>query len=328
MRPSPDVPRLALGTFPTAVERIDALCTERTSLYVKHDDASGPLYGGNKVRKLEPILANAKARGKTRLLTVGASGSHHVLATTIYGKRHGFEVAAVLVPQPRTAHAEGNLRVALAHGLEPVAAGSYAAVPLRVLSSMDTSTAFVALGGSSVAGTLGYVLAGYELADQVARGELPEPDVIVTALGSGGTVAGLALGLEAAGLRTKVVGVAVSTPVPMFGAMMRRLVKRAAKRLPGLSTKDTIARVRVSGAFVGEGYGMATEAGDRATEVARRSGLILDPTYTAKAFAAALEEMTHDVGTVLYWHTLSSVRLEAHLATAPPLPLELAKLFV
>lgn len=326
----PHVPRIALGTFPTPVERMDALCTDKTALYVKHDDASGALYGGNKVRKLEPILASARDRGKKRLLTIGASGSHHVLATTIYGRRHGFAVAAVLVPQPRTPHAEHNLRIALGEGLEPFPAGSYAAVPLRVLSAMGADTAFVALGGSSVAGTMGYVFAGLELAEQVARGELPEPDVVVTALGSGGTAAGLAVGLEAAGLRTKVLGVAVSSPVPMFGAMARRLVKRVAHRIPGLHAPSAAARIVVSGSEVGEGYGFATESGRRATEVAKASaGLDLDPTYTAKAFACALEEVARgEHRTIVFLHTLSSVSLAGRLGTAPPLPQALAPLFV
>lgn len=325
----PDVPRLALGAFPTRVERLDALCTDRTSLYVKHDGASGEVYGGNKVRKLEPLLATAKAKGKKRILTVGAAGSHHVLATTLYGGLHGFTVAAVLVPQARTAHAEGNLRVGVASGLSPIVAASYASVPLHVVANMRGDTAFVALGGSSVGGTMGFVLAAFELADQVARGELPEPDVIVTAMGSGGTVAGLAVGLCAAGLRSTILAVAVSSPVPMFATLTRRLVKGAVQRVPSVSKSDALARVRVCGAQVGEGYGRATDAGDRATRMARESGLTLDPTYTAKAFSAALEEVAEGrARTVLYWHTLSSLPLSGLLASAPPLSAELAALFV
>ena len=328
MAPRPDVPRLALGTFPTPVARLDALCTERTALYVKHDDASGSLYGGNKVRKLEPILASAKQKGKARILTVGASGSHHVLATALYGRLHGFSVSAVLVPQARTAHAVGNLRLAIAAGLTPVAASGMAALPLRVIASMRPDTAFVSLGGSTVTGTMGFVAAGFELAEQVAKGELPEPDVVVVATGSGGTVAGLAVGLEAAGLRTTILAVAVAHPVVIFGAMMRRLVKQAAQRVPGVSARRAIARVRGSGDEIGKGYGLETEAGARASKIAREAGLGLDPTYTAKAFSAALGEVARsDARTVLFWHTLSSAPLAEHLATVPALPPSLEGLF-
>lgn len=320
MRALPPLPRLSLGTFPTPVARLAPLESRATRLWVKRDDAGGALYGGNKVRKLEPILHAAKAAGKARIVTLGAAGSHHVLATTLYGREHGFSVAAVLVPQPRTAHAEKNLRVALGAGLEVVPASSYAKVPVALLSLHRDDAAFVPLGGSSDLGTLGYVHAALELAEQVARGELPAPDVVVAPLGSGGTVAGLAVGLEAAGLPTRVHAVAVSAPAPMFGAMMRRLVKRAAHRVR-VSASAAIARVDVDASEIGGGYGIATTSGDRATSLAEGAGLVLDPTYSAKAFAAALRLVEEGrAGDVLFWSTLSSVPLDARLAVAPRLP--------
>lgn len=317
-----DLPRIVLGTFPTAVERLAGAATPLVDVWVKRDDRSGEAYGGNKVRKLEPVLFDAKRKGKKRLLTVGAAGSHHVLATTLYGKQHGFRVAAVLVPQPTSAHVEENLRAGLGLGLEAHRARGYADTPLQVLAHMGLDTAFVPLGGSSVAGTLGYVSAARELAEQVARGEMPEPDMIVTALGSGGTVAGLAVGLEAAGLRTRILAVAVSSPSAMHAAMMRNLVKRASKRVPGVDPKRAVARVTVDAERIGEGYGHATRAGDEATTLARTQGLTLDPTYTAKSFAGLLAE--RDVrerggerSTLLFWHTLSSVPMAKLLERAP-----------
>ena len=322
------VPRLALGDYPTRVERIDALCTDRCALYVKHDDAASPVYGGNKVRKLEPILADAKKRGSRRLVTVGAAGSHHVLATTLFAREHGLRAAAVLVPQRRTPHAVTNLRVAIGAGLEPFVASGYPEVPLRVLAAMRADSTFVALGGSNDLGTLGYVLAGLELGDQVARGELPEPDLVVAPLGSGGTVAGLAVGLEAAGLRTRVMGVAVSAPEGMFGAMARRLVARVARRV-GVAKGAAQKRIEVVGTEIGEGYGIPTARGDEATARARSVGLTLDPTYTAKAFAATLDEVARgEAKTVVFWQTLSSASLEARAREAPALPRDLDDLFV
>lgn len=322
------VPRLALGDYPTRVERIDALCTDRCALYVKHDDAASPVYGGNKVRKLEPILADAKRRGSRRIVTVGAAGSHHVLATTLFAREHGLRAAAVLVPQRRTPHAMTNLRVAIGAGLEPFVATGYPDVPLRVLAAMRADSTFVALGGSNDLGTLGYVLAGLELGDQVARGELPEPDLVIAPLGSGGTVAGLAVGLEAAGLRTRVMGVAVSAPEGMFGAMARRLVARVARRV-GVAKGAAQKRIAVVGTEIGEGYGIPTARGDEATARARSVGLTLDPTYTAKAFAATLDEVARgEAKTVVFWQTLSSASLEARAREAPALPRDLDDLFV
>lgn len=313
--------KVPLGTFPTPAHRLDALCTPQTAVYVKRDDRSGELYGGNKVRKLEPLLFDARARGKTRLLTVGAAGSHHVLATATYGRAAGFEVAAVLVPQPGSPHVVNNLRASLGRGLEPICARGSHEVPLQVLAHMTPQTAFVSLGGSSVLGTLGYVHAAFELRAQIEAGELPEPDVIVTALGSGGTVAGLAVGLEVAGLGARIVAVAVSSPVFVLEALMARLVRRTARRV-GASPARALARVRVEGGFLGEGYGYATAEGDRATARAAELGLTLDPTYTAKAFAAALAEVARleaasEPRVLLYWHTLSSAPMAPLLATAP-----------
>lgn len=317
-----DVPRIALGTFPTSVERLAGASTAHVDVWVKRDDRSGERYGGNKVRKLEPVLFEAKRKGKKRLLTVGAAGSHHVLATTLYGTIHGFRVAAVLVPQPTSPHVEENLRAGLGLGLEAHRACGYADTPLQVLAHMSLETAFVPLGGSSVVGTLGYVSAALELAEQVGRGEIPEPDLIVTALGSGGTVAGLAVGLEASGLRTRVLGVAVSSPAAMHAAMMRNLVKRASKRVPGVDPKHALARVTVDAERIGAGYGHATRAGDEATAIALAQGLVLDPTYTAKSFAGLLaerdaRERKATSSTLLFWHTLSSVPLAKLLEGAP-----------
>jgi 1-aminocyclopropane-1-carboxylate deaminase/D-cysteine desulfhydrase-like pyridoxal-dependent ACC family enzyme len=98
------IARLSLGTYPTPVHELTQASRGGCSLWVKRDDLTGEAYGGNKVRKLEYLLADARARGATRLVTIGAVGSHHVLATTLYGRREGFAVEAALVPQPRTDH--------------------------------------------------------------------------------------------------------------------------------------------------------------------------------------------------------------------------------
>src|SRR5271165_3541870 len=95
----------AFGRYPTPVGRLSPLSTDRSELWVKRDDLTNPEYGGNKVRKLERLLARALERGARRIVTVGAAGSHHVLATAIFGRRVGLEVEAVLVPQPGTGHA-------------------------------------------------------------------------------------------------------------------------------------------------------------------------------------------------------------------------------
>lgn len=326
---------------PTPITRI-SVATHRgegaagTRLWVKRDDLVGSLYGGNKVRKLEHLLGAAKARGVRRLLTVGAAGSHQVVAMALFGEAHGFEVEAVLVPQPSSSHARENLRIALDHGLRPLPVGAWAAAPFAVAARLTAArlrgeeVAFVPLGGSSVLGSLGFVSAARELARQVADGEMPEPDRVVVAMGSGGTAAGLAAGLAREGLeRTRVVGVAISHPVAALSLASRRLAFATARAI-GLSRRASLraaSRIEVEGAFVGRGYGHVTDEGLRATKLAADAGIVLDPAYTAKAFAAALARAeASPSSTVLFWHTLSTAPLPPAPARGP-FPPALERLF-
>jgi D-cysteine desulfhydrase len=323
-------PRLPLGTYPTPVER------GPSGLWVKRDDLTSDLYGGNKVRKLELLLAAAREAGKTRLVTVGAVGSHQVVACAVYGAREGFRVDAVLVPQPASPHAELNLRVALAHGLHATACPAWSLAPPYIASRWGSDAYFIPLGGSNALGSLGFLAAAEELAAQVRAGQLAEPDVVVVALGSGGTAAGLAVGFELVGLRTRVLGVAIAPPTPVVRHLARRLAQKTAA-LAGLPVAVGVRagkRIDVEGQWMGKGYGHATEAGAAATEVAARAGLTLDMTYTSKAFACALARAEGGTsGEVLYWHTLSTASLEGLLLAGSsaneagqPLPLSLAKL--
>ncbi len=305
------------GTYPTPVERLDTLSTSHTTLWVKRDDLTHPVYGGNKVRKLEKILAAARARGKRRLVTIGAAGSHHVLACAVHGARAGFAVEAVLIPQRRTEHVVENLRADLACGATLGPVRWQAAVPLAVLVRVKSDTCVIPMGGSTVTGTMGYVDAARELAAQVRAGVMPEPDWIVVTVGSGGTAAGLAAGLALEGMTSRVLGVMVASPRPVVGAMTRYLARAAYRRAGGSNPRAVRGRLVLTGRYLGRGYGEATSAGDRAIERARDVGLGLDDTYTAKTFAAALDLIDSGNGTVLYWHTLSSAPKAPLLEGAP-----------
>lgn len=289
------------------------------ALWVKRDDRVSAIYGGNKVRKLEHLLGAAREAGKRRILTVGAAGSHQVVALAIFGAELGFTVDAVLVPQPWSAHAERNLRVALAHGLRAHPVPAWSLAPLAVARHWSREAAFVPLGGSSVRGSLGFVAAARELASQVARGELPEPAEVVVAMGSGGTAAGLAAGFEQEGLRTRVVGVAISPPAIALSVAARRLAFATARALGASRRASARAarRIVVDARFLGGGYGVPTPEGERATEVAARGGLVLDPAYTSKSFAAALARAREGRGPVVFWHTLSTVPLPEREVALP-----------
>lgn len=315
-----------LGHYPTAVQRIDALSRPGAELWIKRDDLTSDLYGGNKVRKLELILASAASRGARRLFTAGAAGSHHVLATAIYGRRAGFEVAALLAPQPASEYAERNLRAAIGAGLVAYPAPHMYALPLQWARLRRKGDFVVAPGGSSVTGSMGYFAAARELLDQVRQGLLPSPDIVVVALGSGGTVAGLLAGLVSGGYEGKVLGVRI-VPAWISGrwnalALARAVLNRVANELGNAGHRAVRAalggRLHIATDYLGRGYGYATAAGERATTLAAEQGLVLEPTYTAKAFAAALDRVTEGgFKRVLFWHTFSSAPVQPLLAGAP-----------
>ncbi len=306
----------ARGHYPTPVERASGVCVAGSELWVKRDDRTHDVYGGNKVRKLDAILARMVEHGARRLVTVGAAGSHHVLATAYFGRLAGLEVEAVLVPQPRTPHAMRTLRAALGQGLRAFPVGSYAAAPPAILARVARGARYVQLGGSSVVGSMAYVDAARELVAQVRRGELPEPDVCVVALGSGGTAAGLAAGFAAQGVRTRVVGACVSAPPWALRLASLGLARACARRA---RARLEAGRLVMDARFLGRGYAWATDAGAEATQVAREhAGIELDPTYTAKAFASALWHVrARRAPCVLYWHTLSSAPMAPLLEHAP-----------
>ncbi|GIW72871.1 MAG: hypothetical protein KatS3mg102_2413 [Planctomycetota bacterium] len=315
--PSPVEPLAALGRY-----------WGLPQLYVKRDDRTSLLYGGNKVRKLEWLLAQARARGHRSVLTFGAWGSHHALATAIFAGRLGLGCYLVLCPQPLTAHVATNLQAALGAGARLVAVPHLAWMPLgavwarwRAWRDGQGLPFAIPPGGSSPVGALGYVECGLEIAAQVAAGEAPAPDYLYVAAGTCGTLAGLAYGLalgaaQAPALaRTQVVGVRV-VPRPVTSvAAVRRLLRRlgALLRDAGAGQLPAPCPVEVFGGALGRGYGQPTPQGREAAELARQlHGLVLDPTYTAKcmaglrAFATAPErrQAVH-----LYVHTLSGASL-------------------
>lgn len=313
--------RVSLGSWPTPIEHLPSLSGNGTEVWVKRDDRSSAVYGGNKVRKLELLLADALDRGATRVVTFGAAGSHHVLATTVHARSVGLQTAAVLVPQPRSEEAMRNLRCALAAGLQPIPVRAEWRAPFalaRVLSARDR---LILPGGSNVLGALGYVSAVEEIADAVLHHELPEPDLIVAALGSAGTVAGLLAGVVANRLHSTVMGVQVVDRAVPARWMALGLASAACARLGiDIAPWELSSRLVTERKWIGRGYAHAAPWGDVAAARAREAGLQLDGTYTAKAFADVLERVERGgAGHVLFVHTLSAVRPAQQSALPPEL---------
>lgn len=312
------IPWLPLGEYPTPVE---PLAIGGSDVFIKRDDQTARLYGGNKVRKLEFLLAHARERGAKRLITVGAAGSHHALATTLYGKRLGFEVTLVLFPQPLTDHVRDILLQDVAHGAELRFTRRMETVPTALFTAMmryrRDRAVVIPAGGSDAIGTFGYVNAALELAEQIERGVIPQPKTIVVAAGTLGTAAGLALGFALANIPLRISAVRITSRLVTNERVLMRLIRGAADVLrraggPHGHAERAFASVELQHDFLGRGYGISTEAAVNAAQTLAKIGIHLDQTYTAKAAAALLARAGSAAGPALFWHTLSG--------SEPPLP--------
>ncbi len=331
-----------LGLFPTPVHEVPELARELglSSLWVKRDDRSGRIYGGNKVRKLELLYGRALRDHRAWVVTTGAWGSHHVLATTVYGRQLGVRVCAVMVPQPPTPHVLGNLLATANNGAEVIPLSSTAAVaPVMMVEAIRRRAMLIPPGGSSPLGALAFTSAALELAEQVRRGECPAPERIYTALGSSGTLAGLVLGRSLADelADTQVIGVRVTAPLAANEWTVANLATRAARLLRSLDPSAPRRRfaprdIAVIHNQYGEGYGHGTPEAARAEALAAElADLLLDSTYTGKTMAGLIADTARRPprGPILYWSTLSSTDLGPLLQGASPrlLPRALQRLY-
>ena len=303
------IPLARLGRFPTPVERLEGF-RDVAGLWVKHEDLSSDALGGNKVRSLEFLLGRV-GEGDT-VLTIGGVGSTHVLATAVHAARLGAKTIAVRWRHDMHPAAHEVAERAADACAETVTAGSFlgAMIPLARMR-LTRRVRYIPLGGSTPLGTLGHVNAALELAEQVAAGELPEPARLVVPLGSGGTAAGLALGLAMAGLNTAVLGARVG---PRIGAnrwrvlrlieQTRQLIARYTGRAPPAVRGD---RVIVAHDLYGGAYARPHPTAEHAAVlVDALRGWRLDATYSAKAFAVALDTAAqHDTPT-LFWMTFDA----------------------
>jgi D-cysteine desulfhydrase len=313
------LPHLRLGAGPTPVRRLDHLAPAGAELWMKDDGTYGDGgWGGNKIRKLEWLLPDVKRRGKSTILTVGGLGTNWGLATALYAREQGLDVALALVDQPVDDHVRAQQERLKASGatlhFTHTPARTTARIPwlLTRHSRRGRLPYVLPAGGSSPIGALGYVETALEIAHQVGRGDLPEPSHVVCAVGSGGTVAGLALGLRLAGLATRAVGIVVNDTLRLDRRSLSRLARRSGQVLQSrgadLSIEPLVeSDLDVYTDWLGPGYGHALGGVEDLTRRAEEAeGVRLDPVYTGKAMAGVLALLGRGElgpGPVLYLHS-------------------------
>ena len=307
------LPSVALAPHATPVDELSrlaaALGKDSPRLFIKRDDLLSFGCGGNKVRKIQTILAEAQAAGANALITCGGVQSNHARVTAAAGAALGMKVVLVVngvTASEPTANAKldrlfGAEVRHVASRDERAPAMDAAAAELRAAGLQPY---VIPLGASTPTGALGFARGIAELASSGIK-----PDVIVHSSSSGGTQAGLIAGCGLFGLRAGVVGVSADESSATLAAVVGDLLDRIAERLG--AKRDTITggrAVEVDDSQVGVGYGVPTPASTEALElVARREGILLDPVYTAKAMAGLIARVRAGAfspqQTVLFWHT-------------------------
>lgn len=299
------LPRASLGVVESPVER---WALDEGELWVKRDDLCGPFLAGNKLRALAFLLG--PCRGGTTVVTVGGVGSTHVLATASHARTMGIATRAYRWP-----HEANDLTAPIARAIEDACLSSpvlatpghaFAAATWRRVRHGDT---WIPFGGTSPVGMVGHFGGALELAEQVRRGALPEPAVLCVALGTGGTAAGLALGLAVAGLGTRVIAVRCGPRTGVEGARLRWLAQRLRRFLTshGAPVGAVTPAIAVDhGAYAGA-YGRPHPGAEALrARIRERFGAGLDATYSAKACYAAARRAGATPGPVLFWHTFDA----------------------
>ena len=313
------LPRLDLGNWPTPLHELPRLLDTLGGprIFVKRDDLSGLALGGNKCRKLEYLLADAKQRGVDTLITTGSSQSNFALQMAAAARKLGMEPYLVLF---KGLHPEmqGNM---LLHSIYDSKVSLvditdsrelFTILPQRMneladeLRSQGRNPLVIPVGGSVPLGIAGWVNAAEEINQQLREQEIDARHVIL-ANGSGGTHAGLVLGFKYLKLPLNVIGISVLNEKTEAMNLVVTQVNETAKLL-GLDVAITPEEVTVYDDYIGQGYGIPTKEGIEAIKLlAQTEAIILDPVYTGKCMAGLVHLINKGYfaqkDTVLFIHT-------------------------
>lgn len=300
--------KLNIAHLPTPVEDLPRLSAALGGprIMVKRDDQTGLAFGGNKTRKLEYLLADAKKSGAQTLITTGAVQSNHCRQTAAAANRYGFACILVLTGD-KPAIPSGNFQLVQILGAEIIWAGS--ANRERVLNDKFENAVedgkkpyLIPYGGSNAMGAAAYA---YALSEVLEQGV--EVDWIVFASSSGGTQVGLVAGGLLFDYRGRILGISVDEEAQVLQSRVAQLAVETTQLL-GASKSISEQQILVNDSFLGGGYGIMGEREKEAiTLFARYEGLLLDPVYTGRAAGGLIELIRSGFfeasQTILFWHT-------------------------
>jgi len=317
------LPYISLAELPTPVTKLERLGHEigLDHIYMKRDDLSGKVYGGNKLRKLEFILADALRNNTKEVLTFGFAGSNHALATAIYAQKVGMKSISMLTPQPNASYVRRNLLMSYHCGAELNLHRNKKIVrigtiyqSLRHKLKYGHAPYIIPPGASLPLGAAGFINAAFELKEQIVNGQIPEPDRIYIALGTTGTAVGLMIGLRAANLKSRLIPVRI---IDEKFYSEKRFIEHFTETVsflksldPSFPVVELTEDIGVVNDFLGKGYAHFTGEGTEALNLMEQNeGIKLDGTYTGKTVAALINDARkQDLRdkVVLFWNTLNS----------------------
>lgn len=312
--PLPSLPRFPLAVLPTPLDEMPRLSAELgLRVLIKRDDLTGFALGGNKVRKLEFLVADALAQHADVLVTGGGVQSNHIRTTAAAARKAGMDAVGVFFSSPDGGDVNGNLLLDQILGAQLIYANADKNQTEQAVEQaceeqrrQGRHPYLIPVGGSTKLGCVSYMHAVRELLDQLDLIKV-KPDAIVITTGSCGTHAGVLAGLKFFHSAIPVHGITVSRPVDECRARITRLVGETAhfitQPLP-LAEDDII----VHGDYIGEAYAKGTPEGRAAIQrVAQLEGILLDPVYTGKTMAGLIDLVQRGVlardSTVVFWHT-------------------------
>ena len=307
--------KINIAHLPTPIEKLNRLSQqlEGPEIYLKRDDLTGVAMTGNKIRKLEFLLAAAQKGKSDVLITCGGAQSNHARATAVVAAKAGMKSHLVLRHSSEDDN-DGNLLLDRLVGAEVqfINQQEYESVD-EIMSNIASDYAakgmksyIIPEGGSNALGSLGYVLAMKEIAEQMKALQL-QFDHFICAVGSGGTLAGMLLGKNYFDLKCQLHGINVCNDATFFKKRVMEIIQNAGREF-GFDDNLSKNHINIIDGYVGKGYSISSQSEiDLIKKIACLEGVILDPVYTGKAMLGLVDQIHQGRFTkhekILFWHT-------------------------